>query len=538
MIELLIDHLHLLMLIAVCIGLMAGYPVALTLAGTALIFAGIGIGLCLVEPQRLQGFPIRVEQLMNNSQLFAVPLFVLMGVILERSRVAEDLIETLGQALRHVRGGIGFALVIVGAMLAASTGIVGATVVTMTLIALPAMLRQGYSPRLSTGVIAASGTLGQIIPPSIVLILLADAISNANQAAAFGTGELAAAAVSVGDLFAGAILPGMILVGLYLAYVAANALFNPKACPKPSDRMAPDDPLAAPIPVGRAVFAIAGPIALIVSVLGSILAGLATPTEAASVGVLGALLLAGARLSLEVERAPGRSVFGRTLISILLAAASLLVLFFLGASGTARALVEAGGVAPWLTLGPPIFLLLSGIVLAALRMARFGHLNPALRNCAEVSAMVFLILIGAQLFSIVFRELGGDVYVACILDQIPGGLAGALIAVMLIMFVLGFFLDFIEITYVVVPIVAPALILMGADPIWLGVLMAINLQTSFLTPPFGFALFYLRGAAPPGVETLDIWKGAVPFILLQLLGLGLVVAFPELATWLPAVAAD
>lgn len=528
------DHLHVLMLLGLVGTLMLGYPVALTLAGTALVFAGFGIALCVFDPHRLSNFPLRVVELMNNTQLYAIPLFVLMGVVLERSRVAEDLILGLGRVLAHVRGGLGLAIILVGAMLAASTGIVGATVVTMTLIALPSMLAQGYSVRLSTGVIAASGTLGQIIPPSIVLILLADAISNANQQASFASGRLADAPVSVGDLFAGAILPGLLLVGLYLAYVIGTALFNPRACPAASERKpAPASAVNDVAGFGsmRLLFALGGPLLLVVAVLGSILGGLATPTEAASVGVAGALFLAGLRICLEPDPA-GQPIWRArvTLRAIIMAGLGSLVLAcILAATG------RSGFGLDWLTLICCIGAVI-GLIGCCLALSRVASLKPALRSTAEITAMVFLILIAAQLFSIVFRELGGDAYIACLLDQIPGGLVGAMIAVMAVTFVLGFFLDFIEITYVVVPIVAPALILMGADPVWLGVMLAVNLQTSFLTPPFGFALFYLRGAAPPQVATADIWAGAMPFIGLQLLGLLLVALFPALATWLPSLA--
>jgi tripartite ATP-independent transporter DctM subunit len=535
------DHLHVLMLVGLLVTLLMGYPVALTLAGTALLFAVIGMSLCVFEPHRLSNFPLRVVELMNNTQLYAIPLFVLMGVILERSRVAEDLILGLGRVLSRVRGGVGFAIILVGAMLAASTGIVGATVVSMTLIALPSMLAQGYSVRLSTGVIAASGTLGQIIPPSIVLILLADAISNANQQASFASGKLADAPVSVGDLFAGAIVPGMLLVGLYMAWVALNALFNPKACPAGDERSFDAVAEAASVPAikdvvagfgaWRMAFALGGPLLLVVAVLGSILGGLATPTEAASVGVAGALFLAGLRISFDpVEAGVAPDPLRRVWQGLILAGLIALVLACaLAASGASRAGLAGVTIAACLVA-------LLGLAASAFVLGRQHSLKPALRSTAEITAMVFLILIAAQLFSIVFRELGGDAYIACLLDQIPGGLTGAMIAVMLVMFVLGFFLDFIEITYVVVPIVAPALILMGADPVWLGVMMAVNLQTSFLTPPFGFALFYLRGAAPPSIKTADIWAGALPFVGLQIFALLLVAFFPSLATWLPSLA--
>jgi TRAP-type mannitol/chloroaromatic compound transport system permease large subunit len=326
----------------------------------------------------------------------------------------------------------------------------------------------------------------------------------------------------VGDLFAGAIVPGMMLVGLYLLWVLGQAVFNPRACPSAQDHATATDVPLAVISPGRLAFALIGPLALVVAVLGSILGGIATPTEAASVGVAGALFLAGLRVSLERNDRLGLAAVGVGLAGLTSACA-------LAGSGLATALGWGGAT------GLACAVALGGLGVASWVLWREGALRTGLKSTAEITAMVFLILIAAQLFSIVFRELGGDAYIACLLGQIPGGLVGAMLAVMAVMFVLGFFLDFIEITSVVVPIVAPALILMGADPIWLGVMMAVNLQTSFLTPPFGFALFYLRGAAPPSVSTLDIWRGAIPFVALQVLALILIALFPALATWLPSL---
>lgn len=504
--------------------LLAGYPVALTLGGTALIFALIGVQLDLIPLPIIRTFPSRILGSMENQTLIAVPLFVLMGVILERSRVADDLLHTASRLLARIRGGLGYAVVIVGALLAASTGIVGATVVTMTLIALPTMLKQGYDPKLATGTIAASGTLGQIIPPSIVLILLADAISNANQSAAMASGQ-GAGVVSVGDLFAGALIPGGVLVGLYLIYLIITAITQPHRSPAVD---LGDD--VDPLTTRDISISLGAPLLLIISVLGSILAGLASPTEAAAIGAGGALLLAGLRLAPE---------HGTRLLTALISAAfaSLFVLALLSGTMDLRLSREVISSTDWIGITVAALATLAffaGLIAAAIVLARAAQLNDALKSGVRVTSMVFLILIGASLFSLVFRAYGGDDIVTQMLRSVPGGMWGALIISMLVMFVLGFFLDFIEIIFVVVPIVAPPLIILGADPIWLAILMALNLQTSFLTPPFGFALFYLRGAAPDSVKTIDIWRGAVPFIGLQVLLIILVASLPWLATWLPA----
>ncbi len=503
--------------------LLAGYPVALTLGGVALIFALIGISLDVFPTAFLKGFPARIRGSMENQVLIAVPLFVMMGVILERSRVAEDLLHIAGRLLGQVRGGLGFSVVIVGALLAASTGIVGATVITMTLIALPTMLREGYDPRLASGTIAASGTLGQIIPPSIVLILLADAISNANQSASIEAG-LGPSVVSVGDLFAGALIPGLMLVAIYLGYIAITALIRPSACPPVT---ASDSP---PLKFDEVAFGLGAPLALIIAVLGSILGGVASPTEAAAVGTGGALLLAGLRLARDA---------GSRLAPLLIAGLIALgLLIFLNGFVDLRVSRETISGLERVSIATAMLLtvvLFASLAAGFLVLRKAGQLYPALSSAAHITSMVFLILIGASLFSLVFRGYGGDDLVADILAATPGGKWGALAITMLVMFVLGFFLDFIEIVFVVVPLVAPPLIILGFDPIWLAILMALNLQTSFLTPPFGFALFYLRGAAPDELETIDIWRGALPFIGLQLMMIALVAMMPALATWLPSL---
>ncbi len=436
---------------------LAGFPVAFTLAGVALIFALFGIMSGIFDPAFLSAFPSRIFGIMSNETLIAVPVFVFMGVMLERSKLADQLLQALAQLMRRIPGGLGLAVMLVGTLMAASTGIVGATVVTMGLLSLPTMLRNNYKPSIATGTICAAGTLGQIIPPSIVLILLADVLSNAYQQAQLRMGIFSPETISVGELFAGAMLPGLILVGLYMLYLTLVAFFKPSSMPV-AERRPGDD-----VSILTLLNLLSGPLLLIVAVLGSILMGLATPTEAASVGATGAMLLALKQKQLSVE--------------------------------TLRAVVY---------------------------------------QSARVSAMVFMILIGASLFSLVFRGYGGDEYVQSLLTNLPGGQAGVLLIVMLVLFLLGFILDFIEITYVVIPIVGPVLLAMGIDPVWLGVMIAINLQTSFLTPPFGFSLFYLRGVAPPEIPTSAIYKGVVPFIAIQLLMLGLLTLWPDLATWLPA----
>ncbi|MGB5261180.1 MAG: TRAP transporter large permease subunit [Gammaproteobacteria bacterium] len=448
--------LPLLLFFIVCVVLMAGYPVALSLAGTALLFAFFGELAGFFDIAILQALPSRLYGIMTNTTLIAVPLFVFMGIMLERSHVAENLLETMAELFGRLRGGLGYSVALVGMLLAASTGIVGATVVTMGLLSLPTMLRRNYDPRVATGIICASGTLGQIIPPSIVLVLLGDVLSSAYQQAQLDMGIFSPENVSVGDLFVGALLPGVLLVLLYIAYLAMVAWLRPSAMPAIT-RDVDGGRLAM-----RVVRGLLPPVLLIVAVLGSILTGRATPTEAAAVGAVGAILLAAFR--------------GQCRISIL---------------------------------------------------------REVMEGTTRITSMVFLILVGASVFSLVFRGLGGDEIVANLLNDLPGGKIGALFAVMLLMFLLGFVLDFIEITFVVVPIVGPVLLAMGFDPVWLGIMIALNLQTSFLTPPFGFALFYLRGVAPADVRTADIYRGVTPFIGLQLLLILILAAWPALATWLP-----
>ncbi|MEM7401851.1 MAG: TRAP transporter large permease subunit [Pseudomonadota bacterium] len=446
-----------LFIVVICV-LLFGYPVAFTLAGVSLLFAFAGILTGNFDAALLQAFPSRLFGIMNNETLIAVPLFVFMGVMLQRSNIAEELLDAMASLFGSLRGGLGISVILVGMLLAASTGIVGATVVTMGLLSLPTMLKRGYQADISTGVICASGTLGQIIPPSIILVLLGDVLSSAYQQAQLNQGIFSPDTVSVGDLFVGAVIPGLLLVVLYLIYVIFMAWTRPDAMPAIEKHE--DINLTAWFKrITRALFP---PILLIVAVLGSIIKGIATPTEAASVGAVGAILLAILNRRLDLQ-----------------------------------------------------------------------CLKDVMQRTVRVTCMVFMIFIGASIFSLVFRGYGGDEAVHSLLTQLPGGTFTALLIVMILMFLLGFILDFIEITFVVVPIVGPVLLALGVDPIWLGVMIAINLQTSFLTPPFGFALFYLRGVAPKEIQTKQIYKGVAPFIAIQVIALLLIAYFPELATWLP-----
>ena len=512
------------MVITLCVLLLAGFPASFTLAGVALIYGLLGLAIGAFDPAFIADpFPIRIFGIVNNDVLLAVPMFILMGVVLERSKIAEDLLDTMARLFGSVRGGLGISVMVVGALLAASTGIVGATVVTMGLLSLPTMLRRGYDPSLAAGSIAAAGTLGQIIPPSIVLILLGDVISNAYQESQLQQGIFAPETVSVGDLFAGALIPGLVLVGLYISYLILMAVFRGHTSPAvpAEDRFAVGEAMSA------ALRTLPAPLILIIAVLGSILTGKATPTEAASIGAIGAILIAGGREVLAKGPALllARAGLAAIVVLILLSETVDLRLGRAVTSGTEK----AGIALAVLACG----VLVTGIAAALWSLLKDDVLKPILAKTTQVNGMVFTILIGAALFSLVFKGLGGDETIARALSATPGGAVGALIVVMVVMFALGFFLDFIEITLVAIPLVAPALLTLGIDPIWLGVMMAINLQTSFLTPPFGFALFYLRGVAPPDLRTAQIYKGALPFVGIQIFMLGLLAAFPGLATWLP-----
>ena len=448
------EFFSILLFVLLAVFLLAGYPVSLTLAGTAIIVGFIGYLADLFPLVLLNVLPNRIFGLVTNETLIAVPLFIFMGVMLEKSGIASSLLENMSKLWGKIKGGHVYSVLIVGVLMAASTGIVGATVVTMGILSLPIMLKWNYNKKISAGIICASGTLGQIIPPSIVLVLLADIFQGANEQASQITGDLAPTPVSSVDLFAGAILPGMLLVIMYIFWIFICSIFKPEIFPiiKNSNEK---------INLGGLFFTILPPILLIILVLGSILFGIATPTESASFGALGSLIIA----------------FKRGITNEILKSACIETL--------------------------------------------------------KINSMVFFILFGASLFSLVFRGFGGDLMVENFLTDIPGAKINSLIIVMITIFILGFFLDFFQIVFVIVPIVGPSLISMGYDPVWLAIMFAINLQTSFLTPPFGFALFYLRGVAPKEIKTSDIYSGVIPYILIQILTLLILFKFPLIVTWLP-----
>ncbi len=510
------------MFVFACGALMMGYSVAFTLGGVSLVFAAIGILTGQFDLIFLLSLPGRIFPILTREILLAVPLFVFMGVMLEKSRIAEDLLESMGELLGTVRGGMGVSVIFVGALLAASTGIVGATVVTMGLISLPTLLRRGYDPALASGAIAASGTLGQIIPPSIVLVILGDQISNAYQEAQRSFGLEETGVVSVGDLFAGALLPGLILVLAYAAYIVIVAIRSPEKAP--AFRHADTNIKRALINSAKSMLP---PIGLIIAVLGSILSGYATPTRGAALGALGAVLLA-------AYKTTGNDLIKKLILWGSLALAGLFALDIIGFDLRLNIQDRTPLTQSVLYISFALAALsLIGSVTGFASLQKQKDLAPVSRSTLHITSMVFLILICATIFSLVFRGFGGDEMVAHWLNRAPGGVWGAFTLVMIVMFILGFFLDFIEITFVVVPLVAPPLLAAGIDPIWLGVVMALNLQTSFLTPPFGFALFYLRGVAPPEVSTPHIYRGVLPFIGLQIAIIALVIAVPKIATALP-----
>ncbi|MBN1104808.1 MAG: TRAP transporter large permease subunit [Deltaproteobacteria bacterium] len=433
------EYLDLLMVLALILCLLGGYPVAWTLGGVATIFGIIGFGFDF-----FMFLPLRLWGRMTNFTLVAVPLFVYMGVVLERSGLAEDLLKTMGDLFGRLRGGLAISIVMVGAVLGASTGVVGATVVTMGVISLPVMLRSGYSAPAATGVISASGTLGQIIPPSIILVILGDIMG-----------------VSVGELFAGALIPGFVLVGCYIAYIVIYGYFRPEHVPA---AVVGERAKLGKSGVLRVIGVLLPPALLVLAVLGSILGGIASPTEAAGVGAFGALLLALAK-----------------------------------------------------------------------RKLTWAVLKESMVTTTRLSSMVFIILLAATSFGLVFRGLGGEQMVKDFFQGIGGGEYVTLAVVMLVLFVLGFVLDVIEITFIVIPMLTPVFEDMGFNMLWMAVLIAVNFQTSFLTPPMGFSLFYLRGVSPPDVTTSHIYRGVVPYVALQLVGLAIVILFPSTVTWLPSV---
>lgn len=496
--------------------ILLGFPVSFSIAGVAIAFAFLGALTGAMDLSLLGALAQRMFGVVTNTVLIAIPLFVFMGVILEKSRIAEELLETMGRAFGRLRGGLGVSVILVGALLAASTGIVGATVIAMGLIALPTMLKNGYNPKLASGIVATSGTLGQIIPPSTLLIILSDVMSNSYQQAQFEQGKFTVETISVGQIFAAALLPGLTLVAVYIVYVLGRALLIPDDAP--AARELDDPPTTAEI-----ALAVIPPVVLIIAVLGAILGGIATPTEAASVGAVGAVILAGHRLGVR----PAYVVGG--------AAALLLLGVF---AGIAPVRLQRSDVTmfDWATGGLYAALAIAGFAtaIAALRRCDLqGVLRPAMTQTMVVTSMIFATILTASMFSLVFVGLGGEERMEEILTAMPGGATGALIFCMLLIFVLGFFLDFVEITVILLPLITPALILMGHDPLWLAVLIAINLQTSFLTPPFGFSLFYLRGAAPKEITTGQIYMGVTPFIVLQVIGMALIWLLPAISTWLP-----
>lgn len=440
------EIIPLLLLVFVCFALLFGYPVAFTLSGVSILFAIICIPFGIFDISIFKSIPLRIFGIMNNVTLLAVPLFIFMGTVLEKSGIATKMLTNMALAFRNIRGGLSISIIVVGALLAASTGIVGATVVTMGLMSLPILIQQGYKKDFSSGLIASTGTLGQIIPPSIALVLLGDVMSNAYQRAQNDMGVFSQKTVTVGDLFVGAIVPGLLICLSYLIYTVYKNSKNIDIEFFPNAKSASSSEILKTLAL---------PLILIILVLGSIFSGIATPTEASAIGAMGALLIA--------------IIDGKFTLSFL---------------------------------------------------------KEASEKTAIVSTMIFTILIGASIFSLIFRGVGGDALIDLIFSSLPGGPYTALIFVLLLVFLLGFILDFIEICYVIVPLVAPPLLMMGFDPVWLAILLAINLQTSFLTPPFGFSLFYLRGVAHKSIQTSEIYKGVIPFIFIQLLILGLVLIFP------------
>ncbi len=496
--------------------LLLGFPVALTLCGVSLGFALLTGALGVFDLSLLKALGPRIWGVLTNELLLAIPLFILMGTVLDRSRIAADLLKSMGDLMHRVPGGLGLSLCVVGALLAASTGIVGATVIAMGLISLPALLARGYPAPLATGLICASGSLGQIIPPSIVLVLLADQLGAVYGEAQRAVGNWTAQPVSVGDLFAGALLPGLLLVSIYAGYVYV-------VCRARGIDVDASDAVTDKLRLRRLIGIFVAPLLLLIAVLGSILGGIATPTEAAALGAAGAILLAGIKVN------PERAAFLWFGLGALLAALVVramvdtrLHLFFQSVlSGAAIVLTALAAL-----------LFAAALLLALVMSIRSGVLSGAVRQTLEISAMVYGILIGATCFALVFRGVEGDVMVGDFLQTLPGGETGALVFVMAVVFLLGFFLDVIEIITLAVPILALTL-LQTIDPLWFGVLIAVNLQTSYLTPPFGFALFYLRGVAPETVQTVEMYRGVIPFVLLQLCVLLLLIAFPGLVTGLP-----
>ena len=507
-------HLDLIMFIALIVAILMGFPVAFSIAGVAIIFAYLGYLLGIMDITLLGALGQRFYGVLINDVLVAIPLFILMGALLDKSQIAQELLDTMGKLFGSISGGLGLSVILVGALLAASTGIVGATVITMGLIALPTMLKAKYNPKLASGIVCSAGTLGQIIPPSTLLIILSEVMSNAYQQAQYQEGKFSVETLSVGQLFAAAILPGLTLVALYMMYVLMRGSIRPQDMPT----------LHLDIPkISQIGKSIAPPILLIFAVLGSILTGIATPTEAASVGAVGAILMAGLKIG------------GYNLMIVIGALSSVLLSFFvaifpvrLQRDDLTIFEIIAGGI---------YFILSIAIMMAVIKSIRIiiknKMLQESLTSTMTMTSMIFATILTAGMFSLVFIGLGGEDRVTYFLSNMPGGSNLALIFCMIFIFILGFFLDFVEIAVIALPLIVPPLILMGHDPLWLSMLIAINLQTSFLTPPFGFSLFYLRGVAPKEISTSDIYRGMIPFIVLQIVAVSIIWFMPKIATMLP-----
>ncbi len=500
-------------------GILSGLPVAFILMGVPLLMAFAGSLAGAFDLAFLAAFPSKVFGLVTNPVLVSVPLFVLMGGLLEKSDIARRMMLTAGALFGERRGGMAYAVILVGALLAASTGVIAATIFMMGMIALPAMAKGNYSDRLSAGVICASGSLGQIIPPSILLILLTDQVSSAYQAGRRAAGDWAPDPVSVGDLFAGAMLPGLMLVGLYLVYVFLVSVLKPESCPpvRASQIDGVGDDLTA-LDVFRALVA---PLLLIALVLGSILGGVATPTESAALGAAGALILV----------ALNRSPEGLLKTVYLAGGGAAMVLVLLRVDGGVS---FADGIGLRQVIGILAFVvLMAGFFTALVQELKVGNVYHVATTTAHMVASILMIVIGAIMLSLVFRGFGGEEIVAEVIHSMPGEGTMALVLVMAVIFVLGFILEYVEIIFIIVPIAGPPLMAAGIDPVWFAILISLNLQTSFMTPPFGYALFYLRSVAPPSLTTQDIYRSIVPFVIIQMIVLGLVARFPEIATWLP-----
>lgn len=503
--------------------IMLGYPVAFTLPGTAILFALLGWQLDRFDLSYLSSLPLRYWGTLTNEILIAIPLFILMGVLLERSKIAEALLDTMGRLFGGLRGGLGFSTLFVAALLAASTGIVGATVITMGLISLPAMLKAGYDKRLSTGMICASGSLAQIIPPSTVLIFLAVILQSAYSQAQMSQGNFMPDTLSVGDIFAGALIPGLLIASLYALWVGFIAFIRPNAAPALTAIVSREPTVLYKRIINNLVPALL----LIVAVLGSIIGGIATPTESAAVGAVGAMVLAMIKL-IGDHYAAGKNLAEvehfRFIFWVCFVGGIIVLGLIFGGIAVLNILVLAFMIG---------FLWIAA--LPALRKEFFPMLHAVSISSLIITCMVFTLFLGASVFSLVFARLGGEELVANFLSAMPGGETGAVLIVMLVMFLLGFFLDPFEIIFIVIPIAAPILLIMGVEPVWLAIMVGIVLQTSYLTPPFGFSLFFLRSVAPPEVKTGDIYRGVAPFVMIQLSGFALIWFFPELATWLPGL---